>query len=99
VLERRAEAEPDDAGAWQELGFAYFELGRFGDAAGPMAKRPAPDPNSAVLWSSLGEALVMASERDPMPPAAREAFRRAAVARFEGPAHDATSLRSRRTSR
>jgi cytochrome c-type biogenesis protein CcmH len=31
-----------------------------------------------VLWSSLGEALVMASERDPMPAAALDAFRTAA---------------------
>ena len=32
-LERRAEADPDNAAAWQELGFAYFERGRFAEAA------------------------------------------------------------------
>jgi len=76
-LERRAEADPDDAAAWQELGFAYFELGRFTDAARAYERATAADPDSAVLWSSLGEARVMASERDPMPPSARQAFRRA----------------------
>jgi len=77
ALERRAEAEPDNAAAWQELGFAYFELARFGDAAQAYERATQADPDSAVLWSSLGEALVMASERDPMPPAARQAFRSA----------------------
>ena len=76
-LERRANAEPDNAGAWQELGFAYFELGRFAEAATAYARATEADPDSAVLWSSLGEALVMASERDPMPPEARQAFRKA----------------------
>src|SRR5688572_23128937 len=69
TLERRAAAEPDNAGAWQALGFAYFELGRFADAATAYEKATRADPASAVLWSSLGEARVMASERDPMPPA------------------------------
>ena len=78
TLERRAAAEPDNAGAWQALGFAYFESGRFADAAAAYEKATQADPSSAVLWSSLGEARVMASERDPMPPAALAAFRQAA---------------------
>ncbi len=77
ALERRTRDEPDNAGAWQELGFAYFELGRFADAATAYEKATGIDPDSAVLWSSLGEARVMASERDPMPAAALEAFRKA----------------------
>ena len=78
-LERRAEADPDNAGAWQELGFAYFQNGRFAEAADAYGEATGADPESAVLWSSLGEALVMASERDPMPPRALEAFRKAAA--------------------
>ena len=78
-LERRAEADPDNAGAWQELGFAYFQNGRFAEAATAYGEATDADPESAVLWSSLGEALVMASERDPMPPRALEAFRKAAA--------------------
>ena len=84
-LERRAAAEPDNAGAWQELGFAYFELARFADAATAYERATAADPDSAVLWSSFGEALVMASERDPMPPQARQAFRKAIALDREDP--------------
>ncbi|HWK41192.1 MAG TPA: tetratricopeptide repeat protein [Croceibacterium sp.] len=76
-LERKANADPSNAGAWQELGFAYFERGRFAEAAEAYRRATDADPDSAVLWSSLGEALVMASERDPMPSAASEAFRKA----------------------
>jgi cytochrome c-type biogenesis protein CcmH len=79
ALERRAAAEPDNAGAWQELGFAYFELGRFADAVAAYEKATRADPDSAVLWSSLGEARAMASERDPLPADARAAFRKAAA--------------------
>lgn len=79
ALERRAAADPDNAGAWQELGFAYFELGRFADAVSAYENAAGADPGSAVLWSSLGEARVMASEREPMPRAALEAFRKAAA--------------------
>ena len=49
----------------------------FPSSATAYERATAADPDSAVLWSSLGEALVMASERDPMPPAARQAFRKA----------------------
>jgi cytochrome c-type biogenesis protein CcmH len=77
-LERKAKADPDNAGAWQELGFAYFEQGRFADAAEAYRRATQIDPKSAVLWSSLGEALVMASEREPMPAEARAAFHKAA---------------------
>lgn len=76
-LERRARAEPDNPRAWQELGFAYFELGRFDEAADAYGRATVADQDSAVLWSSLGEALVMASEDDPMPPPALRSFRKA----------------------
>ena len=85
ALERRAEAEPDNPGAWQELGFAYFERSQFGDAATAYRRATEADPDSAVLWSSLGEALVMASERDPMPAEARQAFRKAIALDREDP--------------
>lgn len=78
ALERRTREEPGNAGAWQELAFARFQLGRFAEAADAYRSATEANPDSAVLWSSLGEALVMASRRDPMPPAAREAFRKAA---------------------
>jgi cytochrome c-type biogenesis protein CcmH len=84
-LERRAEADPDNAGAWQELGYAYFELARFAEAGEAYEHATRADPDSAVLWASLGEALVMASERDPMPPQARQAFRKAIALDREEP--------------
>lgn len=76
-LRARAEAEPDNALGWQELGFALFERGEFADAAQAYARATQADPAQAVLWSALGEARVMASEHDPMPPDALAAFRKA----------------------
>ncbi|MCC6827585.1 MAG: tetratricopeptide repeat protein [Novosphingobium sp.] len=77
ALEQRAQGSPTDAKAWQELGFAYFQQGRFDDAARAYDKATGIDPKQALLWSALGEARVMASEKDPMPPAALSAFERA----------------------
>jgi cytochrome c-type biogenesis protein CcmH len=77
ALEQDAQGNPGDAGAWQRLGVAYFDAGRFADAADAYARAAKADPGNAALWSSLGEALVMASERDPMPGPAREAFDKA----------------------
>lgn len=79
ALEARVAQDPKDGTAWQALGFARFNKGRYDGAAEAYAKAAALDPQSAVLWSALGEARVMASQRDPMPPAALEAFRKAAA--------------------
>lgn len=76
-LEEHVRANPKDADAWQKLGFAYFADNRFADAADAYARATEIDPGQAVLWSALGEARVMASERDPMPAAAASAFERA----------------------
>jgi cytochrome c-type biogenesis protein CcmH len=78
-LEERAKADPDDSRNWQELGLAYFSASRFGDAARAYGKAVALSPEDALTWSALGEARVMASERDPMPADALHAFERAAV--------------------
>ena len=67
ALEQDARDNPGDAGALQRLGFAYFDAGRFAESAEAYAKAAEISPLNAVLWSRLGEALVMASERDPMP--------------------------------
>jgi len=79
ALEERARSDPNNAGAWQELGFARFGRGEFALAAAAYRRAVAGDPGNAVLWSSLGEALVMASETDPMPQEALAAFSKAAA--------------------
>lgn len=72
------EATPDSAEAWQQLAFAHFIRNQFAEAAEAYRKATDLAPQSAVLWSSLGESLVMASESDPMPAQALAAFRKAA---------------------
>ena len=76
-LSRRANAAPNDAAAWQKLGFAQFDAGNYSEAVTAYARATAISPQNAVLWSSLGEARVMASQSDPMPSSALEAFNKA----------------------
>ena len=76
-LQARAEADPMNSPAWQELAFAHFSAGGYDQAARSYRQAIEGDPDNAVLWSALGEARVMASERDPMPPGAVTAFEKA----------------------
>jgi cytochrome c-type biogenesis protein CcmH len=75
-LEARTRDQPQDVQAWQKLGLFYFEAGRFGDAVQAYREAVSLDPDEPLLWSSLGEAMVMASERNPMPDDAVAAFRK-----------------------
>jgi len=75
-LRERAEADPDNAMGWHELGLTLFGANRFAEAAEAYEMAVEADPDSAELWSSLGEARVRASEDLPMPEPALEAFRR-----------------------
>jgi cytochrome c-type biogenesis protein CcmH len=76
-LRAAAEASTDDAGPWADLGFAHFSAGQFTEAAAAYRRALAIAPGEAVLWSALGEALVMGSKRDPLPADALEAFEKA----------------------
>lgn len=81
-LAARAEASPEDAGAWSELAYAHFERGEFAEAVAAYERAVAIDPDEAVLWSALGEARVMATDAsaanaDPLPAKAVEAFAKA----------------------
>lgn len=76
-LRKLAEAAPNDARAWSNLAFAHFERGEFAPAAEAYRRATAADGKQAVLWSALGEALVLASERDPLPAEALAAFEKA----------------------
>lgn len=78
ALEQAAQASPADPAAWRALGSGLFDAGRFDEAAGAYEKAAGLAPGLAVVWSSLGEARIMAGKADPMPPAALEAFRKAA---------------------
>ena len=77
ALQDRVGANPNDAEGWQRLGWAYFESGRHADAVRAYRHATKLAPGNATFWSSLGEAAVMASERDPMPREAADAFDRA----------------------
>ena len=76
-LEARAKADPMNADAWQELGFAYYSEGNYAAAARAYRQAVEGDPDAAVLWAALGEARILASENDPIPPLAVEALERA----------------------
>ncbi len=76
-LKASAEADPDNPGAWQELGFAYYETEQFGDAVKAYDRAIALDSENAVLWSAKGEARLMMSQTLEMPADAVEAFRKA----------------------
>ncbi|MDZ4308271.1 tetratricopeptide repeat protein [Allopontixanthobacter sp.] len=76
-LQALAEKDPLNSKAWQELAFAHFSAGGYEQAARAYRQAAEGDPDNAVLWSALGEARVMASERDPMPADAVTAFEKA----------------------
>lgn len=77
VLQQQAQAEPTSAARWTALGSAYFEAGRYPDAASAFEKATRAAPDQAGGWSALGEARVMASRREPLPAEAVGAFERA----------------------
>lgn len=78
-LKERADADPMNAEAWQELGFAYFQAQRFPQAAEAYRQAIEGDKENAVLWSALGEARVMSQQlgEEPLPADAIAAFERA----------------------
>lgn len=77
MLEQRAQEAGNDAGPWQQLAFARFDRGEFSAAAKAYREAIARAGDQAVLWSALGESLVMASQADPLPGEALSAFRKA----------------------
>lgn len=84
-LRAAAEASKDDARPWSDLAFAYFQQGEFDEAATAYRRAVAIDPQAAVLWSALGETLVMGSARDPLPVEALQAFEKALALDPEDP--------------
>ena len=76
-LRAKAEASTTDAGPWGDLAFAYFGQGQYREAAEAYRRAVQIAPGEAVLWSALGESLVLSSQRDPLPPDALAAFEKA----------------------
>ena len=76
-LLRQVAQHPGDSAVWRQLGEAQFARGAYADAIDSLEKAAQISPKQAMLWSSLGEARVMASEHDPMPPGALADFHRA----------------------
>ena len=74
---RRVAQHPGDSDAWRKLGEAQFAHGVYADAISSLERAAQISPKQAILWSSLGEARVMASEHDPMPSEALADFHRA----------------------
>ncbi len=52
TLEARTRDHPDDAAAWQSLGWAYFSAERYGDAVSAYRRATQLQPGTAILWSS-----------------------------------------------
>jgi|CXWL01.1.fsa_nt_gi cytochrome c-type biogenesis protein CcmH len=75
-LEAKLKADPDDADSWRMLGWAFFETGKFAEAATAYARATQIDPKKAEYWSSLGEAKVMTGPGD-VPTDAKSAFEKA----------------------
>ena len=76
-LEKKLQDNPDDAESWRMLGWSYFETGKFAESATAMKRATTLDPKNPEYWSMLGEALVMASDGQQVPPDAVDAFRNA----------------------
>lgn len=68
---------PNDPEAWKTLGLARFDAQDFAASTAAFERATTLAPDRADLWSALGEARVMGSATDPMPPPALAAFRKA----------------------
>lgn len=69
--------ESPDAAQLRTTAANCFDANDYACAVEAYQKAVAITPDDATLWSALGEARVMASQHDPMPAAALDAFRRA----------------------
>ena len=75
-LEKKVAQKPEDPQGWQLLGWAYFQTGRYADAATAYGKAVALKPDGAGYQSAWGEALVQAGN-GAISPIAAAAFAKA----------------------
>jgi cytochrome c-type biogenesis protein CcmH len=77
-LETRLKDNPEDAEGWRMLGWSYFQTQRYAEAATALKTATKLDPEHAQTFSFLGEALVLASNKEGrIPPDAKAAFDKA----------------------
>lgn len=74
-VEARLKQNPDNPADWRMLGWSYFEMRDFARSAAAYRRASELEPNRAENWSSLGEALQVASQQ--VVPEAQAAFERA----------------------
>ena len=74
-LEGKLKQNPNDAQGWRMLGWSHFETGDLMKSAEAYRRAAQIEPNNAENWSSLGEALQVASTT--VSPEAKTAFERA----------------------
>jgi cytochrome c-type biogenesis protein CcmH len=75
-LEKKMAANPGDPEGWNMLGWSYYNVGRYADAAKAYAHATDIDPKNPVYWSALGEVRVLAGPGGVTPDAA-QAFAKA----------------------
>jgi cytochrome c-type biogenesis protein CcmH len=75
-LERKMQENPSDPEGWRMLGWSYFQVSRFADAAAAYAKAVALKPDGVGYQSAYGEALVQAGNGQ-VTSAAADAFGKA----------------------
>ena len=69
-LEKKLAANPQNEADWNLLGLAYYNVGRYMDAAKAYQKAIAINPNNASYWSALGEAQLLSGPGGVTPAAA-----------------------------
>lgn len=77
ALEAATRATPNDAEAWARLGMAQYDRDDYAEAVTAFEHATTLAPTRGNLWSLLGETRIYASEHDPMPAPAVEAFQKA----------------------
>ncbi len=73
MTQKAVAAEPENASYLDSLGWAYFQLGRYSDAIGPLEKAAAGDDPGGVVLEHLGDAYAKLGRADK----ARSAWERA----------------------
>jgi cytochrome c-type biogenesis protein CcmH/NrfG len=73
TLEMKTSSNPEDAGAWAQLGNLYFDSKQFGEAINAYKKSLELEPNNPDVWTDLG----VMYRRNGQPIQAVEAFDKA----------------------